>query len=120
MPSLATSSFLVSHNSISLSPPRWGMSDHVQNDFGLSEIAAHFGRSIALETYYEGSALEAAGDVDGAIVLYRRAYRLWPGMESDSQIKLNLLIFSYAPLKSVGFRSEGWAPQLRQGRGRGR
>lgn len=55
------------------------MEDHMSNDFGLSKIAAHFGKSSALDTYYEGSSKESSGDVDGAIVLYRRAFRLWPG-----------------------------------------
>ncbi len=55
------------------------MSDIVCHDFGLSEIAAHLGKTSALETYYEGSLMESSGDVQGAIALYRRAYRMWPG-----------------------------------------
>ena len=68
------------------------MSDHVCNDFGLAEIAAHFGKSDALETYFEGSQKESDGDVAGAIVLYRRAYRLWPGNIDDNVLNISLII----------------------------
>ena len=55
------------------------MSQHLCNDFGLYKIAQHFGKTSALDIYYEGSQRELSGDVDGAIILYRRAFRLWPG-----------------------------------------
>lgn len=56
------------------------MSNAVYNDFGLSDIAAHLGKTTALEIYFEGSQKESFGDINGAIALYRRAYRLWPGI----------------------------------------
>lgn len=66
--------------------------EFVCHDFGLSEIAAHFGKTSALETYYEGSWKESSGDVEGAIALYRRAYRMWPGIYLLDQCMIHYLI----------------------------
>jgi hypothetical protein len=52
-----------------------------EDDFGLSRIAQHLGESQtqALALYWEGAARESdKGDVEGAIKLYRRAFKLWP------------------------------------------
>lgn len=52
-----------------------------EDDFGLSRIAQYLGgdRMKALDIYWEGAEKESVdGDVDGAIKLYRRAYKLWP------------------------------------------
>jgi hypothetical protein len=52
-----------------------------EDDFGLSRIAKHLGeiQTEALRVYWEGAAKEGEeGDVEGAIRLYRRAYKLWP------------------------------------------
>jgi hypothetical protein len=58
------------------------MEDPVVNDFGLAKIAAYFGKSEALDTYYRGSILESEGNVDGAIKLYSKAYKMWPALDS--------------------------------------
>lgn len=52
-----------------------------EDDFGLSRIAKSLGgsRMQALTLYWEGAARENdEGDVEGAIKLYRRAFKLWP------------------------------------------
>ena len=51
----------------------------VPSDFGLSAIAKHFGKSNAVALYWAGAAKEEEGEVNDAIVFYRKAYRLWPG-----------------------------------------
>ena len=51
-------------------------------DFGLSKIANHFGKSSAVDIYWNGAAREADGDVEGAIEQYRRAFKLWPALDS--------------------------------------
>lgn len=51
-------------------------------DYGLARIAEHFGKGDAVKLYWEGAAKEELGDIDGAISLYRRAYRMWPALDS--------------------------------------
>lgn len=57
-------------------------SSKVDDDFGLSKIAAHFGKQGAVDMYWEGARKEETGDVDGAIALYKRAFRAWPALDS--------------------------------------
>jgi hypothetical protein len=52
------------------------------SDFGLGAIAAHFGKSEALLTYQEGQVFECDGDFPAAVKLYKRAFRLWPALDS--------------------------------------
>eukprot|EP00601_Ochromonadales_sp_CCMP2298_P026264 CAMPEP_0173274952 /NCGR_PEP_ID=MMETSP1143-20121109/2718_1 /TAXON_ID=483371 /ORGANISM="non described non described, Strain CCMP2298" /LENGTH=156 /DNA_ID=CAMNT_0014211805 /DNA_START=111 /DNA_END=578 /DNA_ORIENTATION=- len=54
----------------------------IPDDFGLVTIAEHFGKSEALARYWEGAAKEEGGDVAGAIALYKKAFRLWPALDS--------------------------------------
>lgn len=54
----------------------------LDEDFGLGRIAACLGKTDALQMYWDGVALEGDGDVEGAIRLYRRAYRMWPALDS--------------------------------------
>jgi hypothetical protein len=54
----------------------------VDPDYGLAEIASYFGKSEALNFYWQGSEKENSGDVAGAISLYRRAFKLWPALDS--------------------------------------
>lgn len=56
-----------------------------QPDFGLSRIADRLGKTAALDLYWEGAAKEAAGDIKGGIALYRKAFRLWPALDSISE-----------------------------------
>jgi hypothetical protein len=52
-----------------------------EEDFGLARIAKHLGetQSEALRLYWDGAEKESSeGDVDGAIKLYRRAFKMWP------------------------------------------
>jgi hypothetical protein len=52
-----------------------------EDDFGLARIARELGeaQSQAVSLYWEGAAKEGdEGDVEGAIRLYRRAFKLWP------------------------------------------
>lgn len=53
-----------------------------EKDFGLSRIAKLFGKEESLQLYWEGANLETNGDVDGAISLYKRAFRIWPSLDS--------------------------------------
>jgi hypothetical protein len=50
--------------------------------FGLKAIAEHFGKTTALELFNDGGGLESGGDVDGAIRLYKKAFRMWPELDS--------------------------------------
>ena len=52
------------------------------SDFGLAMIAEKLGKSSALSLYWEGAAEENKGNIDGAISFYRRAFRLWPSLDS--------------------------------------
>jgi hypothetical protein len=54
----------------------------VDSDFGLHYIAKHLGRSDALELYWQGARLEELCDFNGAITMYKRAYRMWPALDS--------------------------------------
>ena len=51
-------------------------------DFGISKIAEYFGKCEALAQYWEGASKENQGDIDGAIELYKRAFRSWPSLDS--------------------------------------
>lgn len=57
----------------------------VSEDFGLSQVAEHFGKSDAVQLYWEGASKEQEGDIDGAIAKYRHAYRKWPALDSILQ-----------------------------------
>jgi hypothetical protein len=52
------------------------------NDFGLSRIASQLGKSEALKLYWDGAAKEEEGDAIGAVALYKRAFRIWPALDS--------------------------------------
>jgi hypothetical protein len=56
----------------------------VDEDFGLAKVAERLGKSEALAVYWEGVAKEDAGDVDGGIVMYRKAFKQWPALDSVS------------------------------------
>jgi hypothetical protein len=56
----------------------------LEEDFGLAKIAEHFGKKDAVDLYWAGAAKEEGGDVDGAISLYKRAFRQWPALDSIS------------------------------------
>jgi hypothetical protein len=60
----------------------------VPDDYGLSKIAAHLGNGEAVALYWEGAAKEQIGDIPGAMSLYRRAYRIWPALDSVYQAGL--------------------------------
>ena len=53
----------------------------VPEDYGLSAIAEQLGKTAALEMYWTGADLEKNGDVDGAIKLYRQAFKSWPALD---------------------------------------
>jgi len=55
---------------------------NLEDDFGLSRIATHLGKQTAVDVYWEGVEMEQEGKVDDAIKLYRRAYRIWPALDS--------------------------------------
>jgi hypothetical protein len=57
----------------------------VPNDYGLSEIADHVGKSDAVALYWEGAQKEENQDIPGAMLLYQRAYRIWPALDSIHQ-----------------------------------
>mmetsp|Transcript_13683 Transcript_13683/g.25476 ORF Transcript_13683/g.25476 Transcript_13683/m.25476 type:complete len:322 (+) Transcript_13683:134-1099(+) len=55
------------------------------DDFGLSRIARCLGdvQMEALRVYWEGAAKEGEeGDVEAAIKLYRRSFKMWPALDS--------------------------------------
>jgi tetratricopeptide (TPR) repeat protein len=56
--------------------------NRVDDDFGLYKIAVHFGKEDAVKLYWEGAATEETGDIASAINLYKRAFRLWPALDS--------------------------------------
>jgi hypothetical protein len=60
----------------------------VPDDYGLSKIAAHLGNGEAVTLYWEGAAKEQIGDIPGAMSLYKRAYRIWPALDSIYQAGL--------------------------------
>jgi hypothetical protein len=60
-------------------------SNAFDDDFGLSRIAKYFGKVEALRIYWEGTAKESEGDVDGAISSYKCAFRMWPALDSITQ-----------------------------------
>jgi hypothetical protein len=66
--------------------------DSCQIDFELSKIASHLGKTDALRLYWEGAAVEATGDVNSAISLYKRAYRMWPALDSITYGGLPLMV----------------------------
>lgn len=76
-----------------------------ENDFGLTRIAEHLGKTEALLYYREGAAKEADGDINGAIVLYKRAYRIWPAMDSITEGGIPKCVREEAA--AVGFHCEG-------------
>ena len=51
----------------------------------LLEIAAHFDKVEAVSLFREASAAEDGGDFTGAIRLYKRAFHLWPALDSGSE-----------------------------------
>ena len=51
-------------------------------DYGLAVIAEHLGKSSAVDFYFEGVAKENVSDVNGAISLYRKAFKVWPALDS--------------------------------------
>ena len=55
---------------------------NIDEDYGLSKIAKYFGKGEAIQSYWDGAACESSGDVDSAIALYKRAFRLWPELDS--------------------------------------
>ena len=71
----------------------------VPEDYGLQCIAEYLDtlflsattttkkskRVEALTLYWQGTELEANNDINGAIKLYKRSYRLWPELDSISQ-----------------------------------
>jgi len=54
----------------------------VDDDYGLMRIAQHLGKETALELYWQGVQQEENNDVDGAITAYKRAFKLWPALDS--------------------------------------
>ena len=54
----------------------------LQNDFGLCEIASILGKQAALSVYWAGSVKENEGDINGGILLYKQAFRMWPALDS--------------------------------------
>jgi hypothetical protein len=51
-------------------------------DYGLSQIAREFNKEEALQLYWQGSDKENAGDIQGGISLYKKAFRMWPALDS--------------------------------------
>mmetsp|Transcript_41933 Transcript_41933/g.121316 ORF Transcript_41933/g.121316 Transcript_41933/m.121316 type:complete len:432 (-) Transcript_41933:44-1339(-) len=51
-------------------------------DCGLSKIAKHFGQQEAVALFRDAAAKEEVGDCATAVQLYRRAFRLWPELDS--------------------------------------
>lgn len=54
----------------------------VDDDFGLFKIAVHLKKVEAVKLYWEGAAMEEMRDVETAILHYRRAFKLWPALDS--------------------------------------
>ena len=54
----------------------------IDADFGLERIARHFGKCDAVVLYWEGAAKEDEGKIDEAILLYKRAFKMWPALDS--------------------------------------
>ena len=54
----------------------------IPSDFGLSIVAEYFGKSNAVTLYWAGAAKEEEGEVNDAIAYYKKAYRLWPALDS--------------------------------------
>merc|ERR1711907_85046 len=48
----------------------------------LLQVAQHLGKADALSAFYEAQATEDSGDFAEAARLYKRAYRLWPALDS--------------------------------------
>lgn len=53
-----------------------------KEDFGLSKIANYLGKNDALALYWEAADRENEGNIDGAIRLYKQAFRKWPALDS--------------------------------------
>ena len=51
-------------------------------DFGLSLIANFLDKEESLALYWSGAAEENKGNVDGAIKIYKRAFKQWPALDS--------------------------------------
>jgi hypothetical protein len=54
----------------------------MSGDAGLAQIAKHFGKEEAVKVWREASATEEAGDIEAAIKLYRRAFKMWDALDS--------------------------------------
>lgn len=54
----------------------------VDEDYGLAKIAAYLGKSEALELYWQGMQKEDGNDVNSAISIYKKAFRMWPALDS--------------------------------------
>lgn len=52
------------------------------SDSGLSKIAQHFGKEEAVAVFRQAAATEEAGDCEGSIKLYRRAFKMWDALDS--------------------------------------
>lgn len=51
-------------------------------DWGLAKLAEYFGKMEALTTYWDGATKEENGDISGAISLYKKAFKMWPSLDS--------------------------------------
>lgn len=51
-------------------------------DFGLTAIAKHFDKQDAVVVFAEAMAAEEAGEFDGSISLYKRAFKMWDALDS--------------------------------------
>ena len=56
--------------------------DSDAQDYGLASIARQLGKSEAVQLFWDAAAKEDAGFYEDAIANYRRAYRLWPALDS--------------------------------------
>ena len=75
----------------------------IPEDFGLAAIASCLGREAALSRYWEGASLESSGDVDGAIKLYRQAFKMWPALDSVTEGGLPSLVRREAIEAGLGY-----------------
>ena len=64
----------------------------LDDDFGLSRIAAFFGKDEAVAIYWEACDKETNGDIDGAIKLYKKSFRMWPALDSVLHAGLPLAV----------------------------
>jgi hypothetical protein len=71
----------------------------------LFRIAERLGKADAVSFYREGAVRETDGNVAGAIVLYKKAFRIWPALDSVVEAGVPKCVREEA--QAVGFICEG-------------